>query len=158
MQGSWKSEGKRSLLGIAVEGASACILPESLFCARVLTHICQALLFRYCHTHTHFYPLCPFYTSTTNNNNTQQQSAYHERIAFCLNLHNEAVKAMRFEPDAHKRALAAANGRKEPTAEEIARESLVGLVCWLVVWLVGLFCKSDVRAQVCVCLCGKQNT
>jgi hypothetical protein len=50
------------------------------------------------------------------------QSAFHERIAFCLNLHNEAVKAMRFEPDAHKRALAAANGRKEPTPEEIARE------------------------------------
>jgi 26S proteasome regulatory subunit N3 len=50
------------------------------------------------------------------------QSAFHARIAFCLNLHNEAVKAMRFEPDAHKRALAAANGRKEPTAEEIARE------------------------------------
>lgn len=51
----------------------------------------------------------------------EPQSAFHERIAFCLNLHNEAVKAMRFEPDAHKRALAAANGRKEPTPEEIAR-------------------------------------
>lgn len=50
------------------------------------------------------------------------QSAFHERIAFCLNLHNEAVKAMRFEPDAHKRALAAANGRKEQmTPEEIAK-------------------------------------
>jgi 26S proteasome regulatory subunit N3 len=50
------------------------------------------------------------------------QAAFHERIAFCLNLHNEAVKAMRFEPDAHKRALAAANGGKEQmSVEEIAR-------------------------------------
>jgi 26S proteasome regulatory subunit N3 len=30
------------------------------------------------------------------------QAAFHARIAFCLDLHNEAVKAMRFEPDAHK--------------------------------------------------------
>jgi hypothetical protein len=50
------------------------------------------------------------------------QSEFHARIAFCLNLHNEAVKAMRFEPDAHKRALAAANGRsKDFSVEEIAR-------------------------------------
>jgi len=58
------------------------------------------------------------------------QGAFHARIAFCLNLHNEAVKAMRFEPDAHKRALAAANGRKEPTAEEIARELRQGQGGW----------------------------
>uniref|UniRef100_A0A383WN77 PCI domain-containing protein n=1 Tax=Tetradesmus obliquus TaxID=3088 RepID=A0A383WN77_TETOB len=52
----------------------------------------------------------------------EPQAAFHERIAFCLNLHNEAVKAMRFEPDAHKRALAAANGGKESmSVEEIAR-------------------------------------
>lgn len=52
----------------------------------------------------------------------EPQAAFHERIAFCLNLHNEAVKAMRFEPDAHKRALAAANGGKEQmSVEEIAR-------------------------------------
>eukprot|EP00878_Enallax_costatus_P041427 GHUV01048200.1.p1 GENE.GHUV01048200.1~~GHUV01048200.1.p1 ORF type:complete len:185 (-),score=34.96 GHUV01048200.1:106-660(-) len=49
------------------------------------------------------------------------QNAFHARIAFCLNLHNEAVKAMRFEPDAHKRALAAVNGRKEMSVEEIAK-------------------------------------
>lgn len=51
----------------------------------------------------------------------EPQNAFHARIAFCLNLHNEAVKAMRFEPDAHKRALAAVNGRKEISVEEIAK-------------------------------------
>jgi hypothetical protein len=30
------------------------------------------------------------------------QAAFHARIAFCLDLHNEAVKAMRFDPDAHR--------------------------------------------------------
>lgn len=30
------------------------------------------------------------------------QTAFHARIAFCMDLHNEAVKAMRFEPDAHR--------------------------------------------------------
>jgi hypothetical protein len=68
------------------------------------------------------------------------QTAFHERIAFCLNLHNEAVKAMRFEPDAHKRALAAANGRKEPTPEEIARE------CGVLFWLVLLLCFACMHA------------
>lgn len=30
------------------------------------------------------------------------QEAFHARIAFCLDLHNDAIKAMRYEPDAHK--------------------------------------------------------
>jgi hypothetical protein len=70
------------------------------------------------------------------------QSAFHARIAFCLNLHNEAVKAMRFEPDAHKRALAAANGRKEPTAEEIARKW--GCGGWCLPFLV-----LNIKMQMC---------
>jgi hypothetical protein len=68
------------------------------------------------------------------------QSAFHARIAFCLNLHNEAIKAMRYEPGAHTRALAAAGGRKEPTAEEIARERAAA--CRRVVrggWLCGVW-------------------
>lgn len=32
----------------------------------------------------------------------EPQAAFHARIAFCLDLHNEAIKAMRFEPDAHR--------------------------------------------------------
>jgi len=45
--------------------------------------------------------------------------AFHARVAFCLDLHNEAVKAMRFEPDAHKgRALESAEARAERLAAE----------------------------------------
>lgn len=33
------------------------------------------------------------------------QAAYHQRIQFCLTIHNDAVKAMRFPPDAHKKGL-----------------------------------------------------
>ncbi|KAH3759585.1 26S proteasome non-ATPase regulatory subunit [Pelomyxa schiedti] len=32
----------------------------------------------------------------------EPRNAFHQRITFCLNIHNEAVKAMRFAPDAHK--------------------------------------------------------
>jgi len=34
---------------------------------------------------------------------TEPQEAFHKRVVFCLNLHNEAVKAMRFPPDAYKK-------------------------------------------------------
>eukprot|EP00962_Isochrysis_galbana_P046010 scaffold18346_cov73-Isochrysis_galbana.AAC.1 len=32
----------------------------------------------------------------------EPQAAFHKRIVFCLNLHNDAVKAMTYPPDAHK--------------------------------------------------------
>lgn len=32
----------------------------------------------------------------------EPQSAFHARVAFCLDIHNEAVRAMRFDPAAHK--------------------------------------------------------
>ena len=32
----------------------------------------------------------------------EPQAAFHKRITFCLNVHNDAVKAMSFPPDAHK--------------------------------------------------------
>ncbi|PRP79338.1 proteasome 26S non-ATPase subunit 3-like [Planoprotostelium fungivorum] len=41
----------------------------------------------------------------------EPQSAFHRRITFCLNTHNDAVKAMRFPPDVHK-----------PTSNETAKE------------------------------------
>ncbi|KAK9786301.1 hypothetical protein WJX73_008975 [Symbiochloris irregularis] len=34
----------------------------------------------------------------------EPQADFHERIAFCLDLHNEAVKAMRFEPNSQQKA------------------------------------------------------
>lgn len=49
---------------------------------------------------------------------TEPQAAFHARIAFCLDIHNEAVKAMRFEPDAHKKKLESSEARKERLAQE----------------------------------------
>ncbi|EGD81381.1 proteasome 26S non-ATPase subunit 3 [Salpingoeca rosetta] len=37
----------------------------------------------------------------------EPQEAFHRRIAFCLKLHNESVKAMRYPPNAHKKYLQA---------------------------------------------------
>ncbi|MEW5319431.1 MAG: hypothetical protein WDW38_010584 [Sanguina aurantia] len=57
-------------------------------------------------------------TSTDIYSTAEPQTAFHARIAFCMDLHNEAVKAMRFEPDAHRRKLESAEARKERVAQE----------------------------------------
>ncbi|KAJ3192540.1 26S proteasome non-ATPase regulatory subunit [Irineochytrium annulatum] len=44
---------------------------------------------------------------------TEPQSAFHQRISFCLNLHNESVKAMRFPFSSHGKELASANAIRE---------------------------------------------
>ena len=36
--------------------------------------------------------------------------AFHRRIAYCLTTHNDAVRAMRYTPDAYKRQLEASRG------------------------------------------------
>jgi len=52
---------------------------------------------------------------------TQQPlAAFHRRIKFCLNTHNEAVKAMRFPPDAHKPTAESVKERRE-REQEIAK-------------------------------------
>lgn len=48
----------------------------------------------------------------------EPRAAFHARIAFCLDLHNDAVKAMRYEPDAHKKRLESADARAERLAQE----------------------------------------
>lgn len=48
----------------------------------------------------------------------EPQAAYHKRITFCLNLHNDAVKAMSYPPDAHKGDLPDADAIKERQREE----------------------------------------
>ncbi|KAI8341521.1 proteasome regulatory subunit C-terminal-domain-containing protein [Chlamydoabsidia padenii] len=53
----------------------------------------------------------------------EPQSAFHQRISFCLNLHNDAVKAMRFPLDAHRKELATAEAvreREKELVQEIA--------------------------------------
>jgi len=51
---------------------------------------------------------------------TEPQKAFHRRITFCLNTHNEAVKAMRFEPNAHKPNAETLKERRE-REQEIAK-------------------------------------
>ncbi|XP_024366248.1 probable 26S proteasome non-ATPase regulatory subunit 3 isoform X2 [Physcomitrium patens] len=48
----------------------------------------------------------------------EPQQAFHSRIAFCLNIHNEAVQALRFPPDAHKKELESAEKRRERQQQE----------------------------------------
>lgn len=47
----------------------------------------------------------------------EPQAAFHARIAFCLDIHNEAVKAMRFDPDAHRRKETEEERRERLAAE-----------------------------------------
>jgi len=51
----------------------------------------------------------------------EPQQAFHKRIVFCLDVHNEAVKAMRYPPDAYRKELTAAKdkGEEEVTEEDI---------------------------------------
>ena len=48
----------------------------------------------------------------------EPQAAFHKRITFCLNVHNDAVKAMSYPPDAHKDGLPDAESIKERQREE----------------------------------------
>ncbi|CAI5734872.1 unnamed protein product [Peronospora destructor] len=52
------------------------------------------------------------------------QTAFQRRITFCLDVHNEAVKAMRYPPDAYKKDLESAEERleREMQEEELAKE------------------------------------
>lgn len=54
----------------------------------------------------------------------EPQKALHRRITFCLDVHNEAVKSMRYPPDAYKRELVHAGKPKveEKTVEELVKE------------------------------------
>jgi len=48
----------------------------------------------------------------------EPQIQFHKRISFCLNIHNEAVKAMRFPADAHQNEFESAEQRRERLAQE----------------------------------------
>lgn len=51
----------------------------------------------------------------------EPQTAYHRRIEFCLNTHNDAVKAMRYPPDAHKPNNAETAKERREREQEIAK-------------------------------------
>ncbi|EGB10589.1 hypothetical protein AURANDRAFT_70080 [Aureococcus anophagefferens] len=57
----------------------------------------------------------------------EPQKAFHRRVVFCLDVHNEAVKAMQYPPDAHKPKKALEDGEEakddeKQTDEELAKE------------------------------------
>ncbi|KAL9187377.1 hypothetical protein ACHAXT_001480 [Thalassiosira profunda] len=58
----------------------------------------------------------------------EPSEAFHRRIAYCLTTHNDAVRAMRYTPDAYKRQLEASRGLgrrgkdDDKTDEEMAKE------------------------------------
>ncbi|CAG8738912.1 21966_t:CDS:10, partial [Racocetra persica] len=55
----------------------------------------------------------------------EPQFAFHQRASFCLNLHNESVKAMRFPLNAHRKELASAEALRE-RERELAKEIAEG--------------------------------
>lgn len=51
----------------------------------------------------------------------EPQKAFHQRINFCLQLHNESVKAMRFPMKSHQKELSKAADARE-RERELAQE------------------------------------
>ncbi|TPX56637.1 hypothetical protein PhCBS80983_g04383 [Powellomyces hirtus] len=56
---------------------------------------------------------------------TEPQNAFNQRITFCLNLHNESVKALRFPLEAHRKELANATALREEE-RKLAKEIVDG--------------------------------
>ncbi|XP_045208073.1 26S proteasome non-ATPase regulatory subunit 3-like [Mercenaria mercenaria] len=62
----------------------------------------------------------------------EPMAAFHQRIAFCLDIHNNSVKAMRFPPKSYNKDLESAEERREreqqelESAKEIADEDFDG--------------------------------
>lgn len=54
----------------------------------------------------------------------EPQSVYHQRIAFCLDIHNQSVKAMRYPPKSYNKDLESAEERREREQQdlELAKE------------------------------------
>ncbi|KAJ3039464.1 26S proteasome non-ATPase regulatory subunit [Rhizophlyctis rosea] len=55
----------------------------------------------------------------------EPQNAFHQRISFCLDLHNESVKALRFPLNADRKELASANELREEE-RKLAKEIVEG--------------------------------
>lgn len=54
----------------------------------------------------------------------EPQLAFHQRISFCLDLHNQSVKAMRYPPKSYGQELESAEERREREQQnlELAKE------------------------------------
>jgi 26S proteasome regulatory subunit N3 len=54
----------------------------------------------------------------------EPQLAFHQRVTFCLNIHNQSVKAMRYPPKSYNKDLESAEERREREQQdlELAKE------------------------------------
>lgn len=52
--------------------------------------------------------------------------SFHRRIAFCMDVHNEAVKSMRYPPDAYRKELKNA-GKSDEAIEKTIEEIIEGM-------------------------------
>lgn len=50
---------------------------------------------------------------------TEPQQAFHQRISFCLDIHNQSVKAMRFPPKSYNTDLESAEERREREQQDL---------------------------------------
>ena len=53
----------------------------------------------------------------------EPHQAFHKRTQYCLDVHNAAVKSMRFPPDAHSRKMAEAEEEERRQREQELLES-----------------------------------
>ncbi|KAH7945087.1 hypothetical protein HPB49_006472 [Dermacentor silvarum] len=49
----------------------------------------------------------------------EPQAAFHQRICFCLDIHNQSVKAMRFPPKSYNKDLESAEERREREQQDL---------------------------------------
>nr|CAG4651706.1 EOG090X03QW [Triops cancriformis] len=57
--------------------------------------------------------------STDVYNGREPQIAFHQRISFCLDIHNQSVKAMRFPPKSYNKDLESAEERREREQQDL---------------------------------------
>jgi 26S proteasome regulatory subunit N3 len=50
---------------------------------------------------------------------TEPQHAFHQRVTFCLELHNQCVKAMRFPPKSYNKELESVEMRREREQQDL---------------------------------------
>jgi 26S proteasome regulatory subunit N3 len=50
---------------------------------------------------------------------SEPQAAFHQRISFCLDIHNQSVKAMRFPPKSYNKDLESAEDRREREQQDL---------------------------------------
>ena len=68
----------------------------------------------------------PHYTSVEGGSlyysTSEPHDAFHQRIDFCLKMHNDLVKSMRYPPNAYRRYLEKGGDASQDSVEKVAAE------------------------------------